>query len=111
MGKKNHMEDKGKRVVEDVAAFPNNKKIKFVFQHNPQDFVLVFLYKQRRRRRGIRNQGKRYSKVALVLLMLLMLTIVLLVLLAVGIFFLSIGSDEDSPVGDRIKLKRLNLDM
>ncbi|CAA2977567.1 Hypothetical predicted protein [Olea europaea subsp. europaea] len=31
----NHMEDKGKRAIEDAAAFPNNKKKKFVIQHNP----------------------------------------------------------------------------
>ncbi|CAA3020817.1 probable prolyl 4-hydroxylase 3 isoform X1 [Olea europaea var. sylvestris] len=61
--------------------------------------------------RGIRHQGKRSSTVALVLSMLLMLTIVLLMLLALGIFSLPIGSDEDSSIGDRIKLKRLNLDI
>ncbi|KAL2503926.1 putative prolyl 4-hydroxylase 3 [Abeliophyllum distichum] len=61
--------------------------------------------------RGIRHQGKRSSTVALVLSMLLMLTIVLLMLLALGIFSLPIGSDEDSPIGDRIKLKSMTLDI
>ncbi|CAA2998193.1 Pentatricopeptide repeat-containing protein At3g16010 [Olea europaea subsp. europaea] len=35
-GGKNHTEDKEKMVVEDVAAFPNNKKKMFVIRHNLQ---------------------------------------------------------------------------
>ncbi|KAL8202138.1 hypothetical protein R6Q57_011285 [Mikania cordata] len=60
---------------------------------------------------GRRHQGKRSSTVALVLSMLLMLTIVLLVLLALGIFSLPIGSDEDSSsyLRDRITFKRQRL--
>ncbi|CAA2955363.1 Hypothetical predicted protein [Olea europaea subsp. europaea] len=38
-GGKNHTEDKEKMVVEDVAAFPNNKKKMFVIQHNLQDGI------------------------------------------------------------------------
>ncbi|KAI3460431.1 hypothetical protein Pfo_017094 [Paulownia fortunei] len=64
------------------------------------------------RGRGNRHQGKRSSTVVLVLSMLLMLTVVLLMLLGLGILSLPIGSDEDaSPIGDRIKLKRLTLDI
>ncbi|KAD7477101.1 hypothetical protein E3N88_00237 [Mikania micrantha] len=60
---------------------------------------------------GRRHQGKRSSTVALVLSMLLMLTIVLLVLLALGIFSLPIGSDDDSSsyLRDRITFKRQRL--
>ncbi|KAK6131032.1 hypothetical protein DH2020_035230 [Rehmannia glutinosa] len=62
--------------------------------------------------RGNRHQGKRSSTVVLVLSMLLMLTVVLLMLLGLGILSLPIGSDEESsPIGDRIKLKRLKLDI
>ncbi|KAL6504467.1 putative prolyl 4-hydroxylase 3 [Orobanche gracilis] len=58
--------------------------------------------------RGNRHQSKRSSTVVLVLSMLLMLTVVLLMLLGLGI----LGSDDvSSPVGDRIKLKRLKLDI
>ncbi|KAL6527482.1 putative prolyl 4-hydroxylase 3 [Orobanche gracilis] len=64
------------------------------------------------RARGYRHQGKRSSTVILVLSMLLMLTVVLLMLLGLGILSLPIGSDDvSSPVGNRIKLKRLKLDM
>ncbi|KAI3797315.1 hypothetical protein L1987_32571 [Smallanthus sonchifolius] len=60
---------------------------------------------------GRHHQGKRSSTVALVLSMLLMLTIVLLVLLALGIFSLPIGSDDDSSfyLHDRITFKRKRL--
>ncbi|KAL8030748.1 hypothetical protein ABFX02_14G305600 [Erythranthe guttata] len=62
--------------------------------------------------RGSRHQGKRSSTVVLVLSMLLMLTIVLLMLLGLGILSLPVGSDEDSsPIGERIKLKRLTIDI
>ncbi|KAL2499295.1 putative prolyl 4-hydroxylase 3 [Abeliophyllum distichum] len=62
--------------------------------------------------RSIRHQGKRFSTVMLVLFMLLMLTIVLLMLLALGILSLPVGSDdESSSVGDRIKFKRVTLDI
>ncbi|GER38785.1 2-oxoglutarate (2OG) and Fe(II)-dependent oxygenase superfamily protein [Striga asiatica] len=62
------------------------------------------------RARGNRHQGKRSSTVVLVLFMLLMLSVVLLMLLGLGILSLPIGSDEkSSTVGDRIKLKRLEL--
>ncbi|KAL0347468.1 UNVERIFIED_CONTAM: putative prolyl 4-hydroxylase 3 [Sesamum calycinum] len=62
--------------------------------------------------RGNRHQGKRSSTVVLVLSMLLMLTIVLLLLLGLGILSLPIGFNEDSlPIGDRIKLKRLTIDI
>ncbi|PIN01372.1 Prolyl 4-hydroxylase alpha subunit [Handroanthus impetiginosus] len=62
--------------------------------------------------RSNRHQGKKSSTVVLVLSMLLMLTIVLLMLLGLGILSLPIGSDEDSlPIGYRIKLKRLTLDI
>ncbi|EYU36811.1 hypothetical protein MIMGU_mgv1a011044mg [Erythranthe guttata] len=62
--------------------------------------------------RGSRHQGKRSSTVVLVLSMLLMLTIVLLMLLGLGIVSLPVGSDEDSsPIGERIKLKRLTIDI
>ncbi|KAI3464771.1 hypothetical protein Pfo_021434 [Paulownia fortunei] len=61
--------------------------------------------------RGNRHHGKKSSTVVLVLSMLLMLTVVLLMLLGLGILSLPIGSDEDSsPMGDRIKLKRMTLD-
>ncbi|KAL9144538.1 hypothetical protein ABFS82_14G302300 [Erythranthe guttata] len=62
--------------------------------------------------RGSRHQGKRSSTVVLVLSMLLMLTIVLLMLLGLGIVSLPVGSDEESsPIGERIKLKRLTIDI
>ncbi|KAL7086058.1 hypothetical protein ACP275_14G315800 [Erythranthe tilingii] len=62
--------------------------------------------------RGSRHQGKRSSTVVLVLSMLLMLTIVLLMLLGLGILSLPVGSDDDSSlIGDRIKLKRLTIDI
>ncbi|KAL2522210.1 putative prolyl 4-hydroxylase 3 [Forsythia ovata] len=62
--------------------------------------------------RSNRHQGKRFSTVMLVLFMLLMLTIVLLMLLALGILSLPVGSDdESSSVGDRIKFKRVTLDI
>lgn len=58
------------------------------------------------------HPGKRSSTVALILSMLLMLTIVLLVLLALGTFSLPLGSDDGpSPVYDRIKFKRVALDI
>uniref|UniRef100_M1AM17 Oxidoreductase n=1 Tax=Solanum tuberosum TaxID=4113 RepID=M1AM17_SOLTU len=60
-----------------------------------------------------RHQGKRSSTVVLVLSMLLMLTVVLLMLLALGIFNLPVGSDDESSstAQDHIKFKRFNLDM
>lgn len=60
-----------------------------------------------------RHQGKRSSTVVLVLSMLLMLTVVLLMLLALGIFNLPVGSDDEpsSSTYDHIKLKRLNLNV
>lgn len=61
-----------------------------------------------------RHQGKRSSTVVLVLSMLLMLTVVLLMLLALGIFNLPVGSDDESSSSstqDHIKFKRFNLDM
>lgn len=55
---------------------------------------------------------KRSSTVTLVLSMLLMLSIVLLMLLALGILSLPVGSDDEpSSVKDRIKFKRLALDI
>lgn len=62
-----------------------------------------------RKAKGSRQQGKRSSTVALVLSMLLMLTIVLLLLLALGILSLPVG--DSSPTQDRVKLKRLALDV
>lgn len=62
--------------------------------------------------RGNRHQGRRSSTVVLVLSMLLMLSVVLLMLLGLGILSLPIASDDESlPNGDRIKLKRLKLDV
>lgn len=62
--------------------------------------------------RGNRHQGRRSSTVVLVLSMLLMLSVVLLMLLGLGILSLPIASDDESlQNGDRIKLKRLKLDV
>ncbi|XP_073143756.1 probable prolyl 4-hydroxylase 3 [Henckelia pumila] len=61
--------------------------------------------------RASRHQGKRSSTVVLVLSMLLMLSVVLLMLLGLGILSLPIGSDDSPLVADRIKFKRVTIEM
>lgn len=75
-------------------------------------FLLISIYGiEMAKGRGNRHQVKKSSTVVLVMSMLLMLTVVLLLLLGLGVFSLPIGYDDDeSPIGDHIKLKRLTLE-